>query len=82
MKRLKSGSNISWLSMKSGWVQGILRRNWCSDIMLPSCGLWDGMQRYCLIGDVTRFQRTDQVVAYAGLDIEVKESGKLWPIGC
>ena len=28
------------------------------------------------LGDVTRFQRTDQVVAYAGLDIEVKESGK------
>ncbi len=26
--------------------------------------------------DVVRFQRTDQVVAYAGLDIEVKESGK------
>ncbi len=25
---------------------------------------------------MTRFQRTDQVVAYAGLDIEVKESGK------
>ncbi len=28
------------------------------------------------LGDVTRFQRTDQAVAYAGLDIEVKESGK------
>ena len=28
------------------------------------------------LGDVTRFQRTDQVVAYAGLDLEVKESGK------
>jgi len=28
------------------------------------------------LGDVTRFQRTDQVVAYAGMDIEVKESGK------
>ncbi len=28
------------------------------------------------LGDVTRFQRTDQVVAYAGLDIEVKQSGK------
>jgi transposase len=28
------------------------------------------------LGDVTRFQRADQVVAYAGLDIEVKESGK------
>jgi len=26
--------------------------------------------------DVTCFQRTDQVVACAGLDIEVKESGK------
>ena len=25
---------------------------------------------------MTRFQQTDQVVAYAGLDIEVKESGK------
>jgi transposase len=25
---------------------------------------------------VARFQRTDQVVAYAGLDIEVKQSGK------
>ena len=24
------------------------------------------------LGDVTRFQRTDQVVAYAGLDLEVK----------
>jgi transposase len=28
------------------------------------------------LGDVVRFQRTDQVVAYAGLDIEVKQSGK------
>src|SRR3989442_1703495 len=28
------------------------------------------------LGDVTRFQRSDQVVAYAGLDLEVKESGK------
>lgn len=28
------------------------------------------------LGDVMRFQRTDQVVAYAGLDIEVKQSGK------
>jgi transposase len=28
------------------------------------------------LGDVTRFQRVDQVVAYAGLDIQVKESGK------
>jgi len=28
------------------------------------------------LGDVQRFQRTDQVVAYAGLDLEVKQSGK------
>ena len=28
------------------------------------------------LGDVSRFQRADQVVAYAGLAIEVKESGK------
>src|SRR5256885_8371125 len=28
------------------------------------------------LGDVLRFHRTDQVVAYAGLDLEVKESGK------
>lgn len=28
------------------------------------------------LGDVARFQRIDQVVAYAGMDIEVKESGK------
>jgi transposase len=28
------------------------------------------------LGDVQRFQRADQVVAYAGLDLEVKESGK------
>jgi transposase len=28
------------------------------------------------LGDVSRFQRADQVVAYAGMDIEVKESGK------
>lgn len=28
------------------------------------------------LGDVNRFHRRDQVVAYAGLDIEVKESGK------
>jgi transposase len=28
------------------------------------------------LGDVTRFRRTDQVVAYAGLDLEVKQSGK------
>jgi len=28
------------------------------------------------LGDVKRFHRADQVVAYAGLDIEVKESGK------
>src|SRR5450759_771346 len=28
------------------------------------------------LGDVARFERTDQVVAYAGLDIEVNESGK------
>jgi len=28
------------------------------------------------LGDVARFQHIDQVVAYAGMDIEVKESGK------
>ncbi len=28
------------------------------------------------LGDVMRFQNTNQVVAYAGLDLEVKESGK------
>jgi len=28
------------------------------------------------LGEVQRFQRTDQVVAYAGLDLEVKQSGK------
>src|SRR5205823_13216373 len=28
------------------------------------------------LGDVTRFGRADQVVAYAGLDIQVRESGK------
>ena len=29
------------------------------------------------LGDVQRFQRTDEVVAYGGMDIEIKESG-LW----
>ncbi len=29
------------------------------------------------LGDVARFSRTDQAVAYAGLDVEIKESG-LW----
>ncbi len=28
------------------------------------------------LGDVARFHRSDQVVAYAGLDLEVKQSGK------
>jgi transposase len=28
------------------------------------------------LGDVSRFQRIDQAVAYAGLDIQVKQSGK------
>lgn len=28
------------------------------------------------LGNVTRFERADQVVAYAGLDIEVRQSGK------
>lgn len=28
------------------------------------------------LGDVTRFQRLDQVVAYGGMDIEIKQSGK------
>lgn len=28
------------------------------------------------LGDVDRFSRVDQAVAYAGLDLEVKESGK------
>lgn len=28
------------------------------------------------LGEVTRFQRLDQVVAYAGMDIEIKQSGK------
>jgi transposase len=28
------------------------------------------------LGDVTRFQRADQVVAYAGLDIQIRQSGK------
>jgi transposase len=28
------------------------------------------------LGDLPGFQRTEQVIAYAGLDIEVKESGK------
>jgi transposase len=31
---------------------------------------------YFSLAKNTRFQRTDQVVAYAGLDIEVKQSGK------
>ena len=29
------------------------------------------------LGDVQRFARTDQVIAYGGMDIEIKESG-LW----
>jgi len=29
------------------------------------------------LGDVTRFSRTDQAIAYGGLDVEIKESG-LW----
>jgi transposase len=29
------------------------------------------------LGDVARFRRTDQAIAYGGLDIEIKESG-LW----
>ena len=28
------------------------------------------------LGDVTRFQRVDQVVAYGGLDLQVRQSGK------
>ncbi len=28
------------------------------------------------LGDVSRFERTDHVIAYAGLDLEVKQSGK------
>lgn len=28
------------------------------------------------LGDVTRFQRLDQVVAYGGMDVEIKQSGK------
>jgi transposase len=28
------------------------------------------------LGDVMRFQRLDQVIAYAGMDIEIKQSGK------
>jgi transposase len=28
------------------------------------------------LGDVTRFSRTDQAIAYGGLDIEIKESGR------
>ncbi len=28
------------------------------------------------LGEVTRFQRLDQVVAYAGMDIQIKQSGK------
>jgi transposase len=28
------------------------------------------------LGDVARFQRLDQVVAYGGMDIEIKQSGK------
>lgn len=27
------------------------------------------------LGDVTRFRRTDQAIAYGGLDVEIKESG-------
>jgi transposase len=33
-------------------------------------------QLVALVGDVDRFSRVDQAVAYAGLDLEVKESGK------
>jgi transposase len=29
------------------------------------------------LGDVQRFSRTDEVIAYGGMDIEIKESG-LW----
>jgi transposase len=29
------------------------------------------------LGEVDRFSCTDQAVAYAGMDIEIKESGKL-----
>lgn len=39
-----------------------------------------GMQTVAVLraelGDVARFQRLDQVVAYAGMDVEIKQSGK------
>ncbi len=28
------------------------------------------------LGDVARFRRTDQAIAYGGLDVEIKESGR------
>ena len=43
---------------------------------VPEFGPKTGAVLRAELGEVNRFQRTDQVVAYAGLDIEVKESGK------
>jgi Transposase IS116/IS110/IS902 family len=43
---------------------------------VPECGRKMVAVLRAELGDVTRFERADQVVAYAGLDIEVRQSGK------
>jgi transposase len=44
--------------------------------MVPEFGTQTVAVLRAELGEVARFQRLDQVVAYAGLDIEIKQSGK------
>ena len=44
---------------------------------VPECGPKTVAVLRAELGDVQRFSRTDEVIAYGGMDIEIKESG-LW----
>ncbi len=49
---------------------------------VPECGRKMVAVLRAELGDVARFERADQVVAYAGLDVQVRQSGKRKEAGC
>ena len=46
------------------------------DLSVPEFGPMTVAVLRAELGDLTRFMRIDQVVAYVGLDLQVKQSGK------
>ncbi len=65
------------------WLQAELERLLANDPAVkgvqqnPEFGTKTVAVLHAELGDVSRFARTDQAIAYAGLDVQIKESG-LW----